>query len=491
MSERSRATLDDLPEELLEDIFGRLRVKSTRYEIDYNSRYIEQNPEQNPEQEHDREATCVGLLAICRTSKRFSRIATPLLFAELDNPDISQMTGFIETFSERPEIAKYTTYIAFQNLFSEPCKSTEAEVEEVLKSQLPTVAARVWKASTAALWVEDLKKEPKRAQLTLLLALTTGLSHLRLGIYSGTLQKVLGLDFAVNAPSFHGYKKLERLDIGARPTTRDPERESYSQCISTFRHLPALRHYRCFYPNWKGPRVAITGHGFQNLQTLHLCEVRHSMQDTANSLWFCKRLKEFRFRARRNSYFMTSFFEDLCCALAQSKDSLEYLCVQLGNGMRNTHLVSRGYVPVHGVFKQFLKLRTLVVPLITLLGAPVHDPSQDRGLKATWQRFKFQNDIDECLPMSLSCLGLEDTNARFSEKTVERNLVVDAVHQLRRGLHKLPNLQAVYLLASESRENNKDAFEGVQDEWDETRVDLIQPVHNDRLILLRYHGQEA
>jgi hypothetical protein len=497
MSERSPATLNDLPEELLEDIFGRLRPEPTRYAIeDYYTKDIEQDPEQ----EHYRDARSVGLFAICRTSKRFSRIATPLVFAKLDTPDISLMTGLIDTFSKRPELANYVTDIASGNLLHNPCKAIEAKVEEVLRSQLPTVAAEVWNASTAALWVEDLKKEPKKAQLTLLLALTPNLSHLQLGTYNGTLQKVLGLDFAANIPGFHGYKKLERLDIGTEPK-RILEPESYSQCISTFRHLPALRHYRCLYlRKVGGSRVEMTGHGLQNLQTLHLCDVRLSIQEITKSVWFCKSLKEFRFRALGPYHFFTHYFDDLCCALAQSKDSLEYLCVQFGRGLLNSRLAWEGYTPARGVFKQFLNLRTLLVPVIALLGAPTYDPLQ--GLEATWQHFKFNEDISECLPVSLSFLGLEDTNARFSAKRVQRNLVVDAVHQLGRGLHKLPNLQAVYLLdpdlrqnqavylsTSQIRQNNEDDFERVQDEWDGTRVDLIQPVRNDRLMLLRHHGQ--
>jgi hypothetical protein len=160
-------------------------------------------------------------------------------------------------------------------------------MEEALRSQQPDIVKALLNARAVDLWIDRFMQSPQQAQLSLLLWITSNLEQLTLGTYDRSLSQLLGLELGANASDFHGYVKLDTLEIYTdkeKMPEEDgggngfPTPEAYDHRTSTLRHLPALCHYRHLYPcdvhdafvPASGLRPAIMGGGLDNLRTLHL-----------------------------------------------------------------------------------------------------------------------------------------------------------------------------------------------------------------------------
>jgi hypothetical protein len=155
-----------------------------------------------------------------------------------------------------------------------------------------------------------------------------------------------------------------------------PHPETYDYRISTFRHLPALRHYRHLYPCDvhdalpldSDLRPAIIGGGLENLRTLHLDKTLLRTEQIVNTVGSCNVLEEFRYRPLGTET-LAKFvdFKPICEALLLSKNTLQYVYLSMGEHVSDRNWFDYSY-PSAGYFTQFDKLRTLVLSVGVLMG---------------------------------------------------------------------------------------------------------------------------
>jgi hypothetical protein len=454
-----KPTLEGLPDELLQGVFEYLQPKRWSPLLGDNSR-----PCGRDDEDRNRNA---ALGAICQTSKRFLRIATPLFYADVqitaEGPTAcDQMTRLFKTLATHPESANHVTSIHIPRLMSAlpELSSEEALVlKESFESQQTVLLETIWNAHTIELWKGRFMESPQQAQLSLLLWLTPNLSQLTLGTSDESLSRLLGLGFCTNASTFHHYRKLETLELYT--DIHEISQEAFilnlqypttaRHRLSPFGHSPLLRRYirlaasgaQDALDSSPSLRGAFRDHRLQNLQTLHLIGCRLRIEEVVGTVASCNILREFRYRPRwmQDSNTLLNL-QPLCNALLQNKDTLRYLYLSLG--AREGEIFYFDYIyPEVGCFRQFDKLHTLVVPVCVLMGRPVDN------VDGTLQQFKFHSPMSQYLPGGVTILGLSDEHALFGrEQEHQRDLTAEVAELLVGVLGDLPCLRAVHMLHS-------------------------------------------
>jgi hypothetical protein len=147
-------SLGGLPDELLQEIFGYLRPKRWRPSLGDNMGPY------GPDDDDRSRKTALG--AICRTSRRFSRIATPLFYADIHvtregNAAIGQMTRLFRTLGTHPEFANCIKFIHNPRILGRTTVNSNEQklaMKEALRSRQPYIAKAVWNARAVDLWID-------------------------------------------------------------------------------------------------------------------------------------------------------------------------------------------------------------------------------------------------------------------------------------------------------------------------------------------------
>jgi hypothetical protein len=488
---RPTQNLEGLPDELLLKILGYLRPNTRFYPTDIVYLLREVDAE-----------GIRSLLDTCLTSKQLRRVAQPLLYKtvhfwgwgeyfddegqeEEEDEEASnsispgivhQLTCLLRTIRVRPDLARSVKIIRSpyrlgrkrqDSEWLKEEKAMEKATKEAIDADLTGMVRELSNPYTANLWTKMFHVTPGQAQMLLLLWLSPNVLELTLGTYDGSLCQLLGLELASNVPDFHGYKRLDTINIntdeGTMPhpggrkiaSSSYPNPEPYDDLISSFECLPALRHYRHDYPtdvhgvlSRSSIRLDFRGYGLRNLRTLHLVDCLISMEQILDTVRSCHFLTEFRFRPANmvinpnDANEVTHLdFASLCEALGQSKYTLRYLYLSMG---RNNSYVS--YVDTYttlaaGTLVGFSGLQTLVVPAAILTrGSEKVNPDDFHFDERNLQ-------VISHIPTSIVSLGLSNEQLyRTREEDEYKSLAREAIAQLASGLGRLPKLQAIHML---------------------------------------------
>jgi hypothetical protein len=481
---------DTLPVELLELVFGWLRLSRDGHVLG--------NIYCPPGLTDDDKLRRKGLHSLCRTSKTTSRIATPLLYADVvigprSATTICQMNCLFRTLFENIELAKCIQHVVaihpmgmIQEDFDlKYVLERMAAIREANLSRQIACARMIWGPAGGDAWTVDLTTSTEQAQVTLLLALSINLRHLTLGTYNGPLRRLLGLHLHApeNTDRHLGidrqlFLQLQSLDMYTNatpfpyraPTPFDisfPNTERYMHTISTFKHLPALKHYRHAFPtdfvadsggNMEDiPYTPSLEPALQGLQTLHLVDCSVPMIQIISTVTLCTNLKEFRYRMRNLPEVID--FKNLLAALSLSSHTLEYLYLSKSREMNTKRqLYTVQYLPPAGTLTNFTRLQALIAPLDVIMGGLSDEshpePPADMGtwstpwtyLAKSYAGFQFPLAVSECIPSSLQTLGLSDEYCEIFDRNFARDLDNQACILLSQDIEQLPNLRTIRMI---------------------------------------------
>lgn len=241
--------------------------------------------------------------------------------------------------------------------------------------------------------------------------------------------------------------------------------ELYTQLITTFEHLTALRHYRHalatdVQAEIGGVNEDITyttslGSALQQLHTLHLVDCDLPVIQVVGTVKLCTNLRKFCYRVGNCADFLD--FRDLCAALSLSKDTLEYLHLSMGREFPFQ-------VSIHGALPATCRY---VDRLYTLAGPDCacgrrYGGSFGRCSRRSQQKsslggslepsgkyfagFQFLLPAGECLPSSLRTPCPHDEFHRYTDEIITRDMADEACMLLTHDVERLPFLRTVQML---------------------------------------------
>ncbi|KAF2710177.1 hypothetical protein K504DRAFT_501449 [Pleomassaria siparia CBS 279.74] len=443
-----QTTINDLPDELILEIMKNFQA-SRRLTARFHSH--------DKLREKDNRARKGCLWSLSLTSKRMSRVVTPLLYSAVivrssrEDPQ-TELPLLARTLIKEPQLALNIRYVenfledgADQWTISSGQISSPLAIQNRVQQgmQLIEKAKEFWTGDTLQDWISGLSFFPEQSVLALIIAMAANVAHMTLEIVdTGDLiiepsfYIFLGIKvhdgFALPLPAFHCFDKLQSLRLSNK-TLRNGSDPTWSARPEHYlQRLPSLKHYEQAYckSTWPGPGTSDT----LSLNVLHFtsCYPNVALVNIAQTVKTCKTLSEFSFGwARRVSTYGVldgADYAHLHEALVQHQDNLEYFeldwCLPFGQADMIPN-------PTAASFAKFTKLKTLIIPTVFLMGRP-------SGLRRgdTWTYHKAPHRFSECLPSSLETLILRSDPIHLSDDSrILQELVED--------LSSLPSLKDV------------------------------------------------
>jgi hypothetical protein len=283
---------------------------------------------------------------------------------------------------------------------------------------LHVAADGIWTGQQPQTWKQQLKEYPELAQLTLLLRLTTNITHIHMDMFNEGIPAFSTLLIAdvKTRPSHDSYRsafgKLKSICIQSmmlRDDLRVDLRWIFS-LTSCLMGLPALHYYSHGGLEFGEPlHLAIpAAFSLPNVSVLHLQDIWIDYDVAAAIISACGPLKTL-ILSPAGSYDRTD--SGVIYPALASKDTLEHLDIFLGY-----ELETSTYRSSHGnSFHSFKRLKELKISEVALLVYP--DNYGTDAPPCDWTTYRPSQRVSALLPQSLELLHIDGDAASLSENT--------------------------------------------------------------------------
>ncbi|KAH7068250.1 hypothetical protein BKA63DRAFT_110148 [Paraphoma chrysanthemicola] len=243
-------SIESLPHELLLEVFTHIRVPEA-----WNESYLSRRTSNTP-RTPEYKKPYADLLNVCLASRRLLRFAEPILYSSIvirrsSWEMYSRTFCLLTALRSKPTRASWIR--AVENDDREPYARLEppnfhpfgVERSQEVKTAicehaqnheqdykfLLSIAEQIWEGEQLDGWEEKLRTSPKELLITLVIALSTNITHLAVDFfaYDPLVLRVLhrSTSGAVSQPFINGFAKLTRLSINADYSHHDWRGNSY------------------------------------------------------------------------------------------------------------------------------------------------------------------------------------------------------------------------------------------------------------------------
>lgn len=421
-SARIAVVINDLPDELIEEIFKLANVC---------------DPGHLPVEKVRQKRKTRTLWSVCLVSRRFYRIAEPLLYSWYADYDSITRRHFLRKVSQSPDHAARVRRMVVRledNIFAtHPHESGDL-------GDIFAAAADVNDILSKERWLVDLARGRFESEAALLLAQTPNLEELHFeidksfGTFYGWTHRLA--KWLSQTPSVNGHiTPLSKLQSLVMIT------EGYFQMLSVqdFLGLPSLRNLELWTPEASEEDACDWPQRISNVETLTIGPRVVGEEFIKGLLASCKALKCFKYAIGRNLLNQRQWkceavdMDRLYEALLQQKDSLEHLCIE---GDRGQHVLSESF---H--LNQFSKLKHLTISFASFIamGGPRWAPLE--ALPGSLETLRLNCFKEHWLTLSAFLSDLVDNYREEFPHIKLLVLLVDnpAFHFMRDKLDFLPN----------------------------------------------------
>lgn len=328
-TKEAKTSLDDLPDELIEEIF---LLANTCY------------PGHLPIDKIRHQRKTRALWSICLVSKRFCRIAEPLLYSWYADYDSITRRHFLRRIAQSPDHAARVREMVVrleENIFAaQPHEGGDF-------ADIFAVAAEVNDILSKERWLVDLARGRYESEASLLLAQTPNLEELKFeidksfGTFYGWTHRLAR--WIIQTPPEAGHvAPLSKLKSLIMVT------EGYFQMLSVqdFLGIPSLRNLELWTPEASDEDASDWPRGISNVETLTIGPCVVGDEFIKGLMASCKALKCFNYAIGRNLLNQRQWkceaidMDRLYEALLQHQDSLETLNIE---GDRSQHVLTEGF----------------------------------------------------------------------------------------------------------------------------------------------------